>query len=64
MPTPNKPKPGGNRAIHYNENVEKYASSGKAKQAAERAKRALQDPKQAAELRQAEKAGKRRAKSN
>jgi hypothetical protein len=59
-----KRKAGRDQAIHYNENVAEYASSSKAKQAAERAKRAIQDPRQAKALQRAEKAGKRRARSS
>lgn len=51
------------KAIHYNENVEKYARSGKVTPAAERAKRALQNPREAAELRRAEKEGKKHARN-
>jgi hypothetical protein len=58
-----KSKAGRDQAIHYNENVAEYASSSKAKEAAERAKRAIQDPRQAKALRKAEKAGKRRART-
>jgi hypothetical protein len=64
MPKQNKSKPSRDRAIHYNENVANYAESGKAKAAAEQAKRAVQDPRQAAALKKAEKAGKSRARSS
>jgi hypothetical protein len=60
MAAPNKNKR-SDEAIHYNENAAKYAASGKPQPAADRAKRALQDPKQASELKRAEKAGKRRS---
>ena len=64
MPTPSKSKQGRDQAIHYNENAAKYAASGKAKVAAERAKRAIEDPSQAAALKKAEKTGKRPARSS
>jgi hypothetical protein len=48
------------KSIHYNENAEKFAKSGKVDAAAEKAKRALEDEKQARELREAEKRGKQR----
>jgi hypothetical protein len=48
------------KSIHYNENAEKFAESGKVDPAAEKAKRALDDEKQARELREAEKRGKQR----
>ena len=49
------------KAIHYNENAEKFAKSGKVARSAEKAMRALDDEKQAKELRAAEKVGKSRA---
>ena len=64
MPNQSKSKPARDQAIHYNENAAKYAGSGRAKEAAEQAKRAIQDPRQAAALRKAEKAGKRPARSS
>jgi hypothetical protein len=48
-------------AIHYNEDVERHAQSGKPQQAAEKAKQALNDDKEAGELRQAEEKGKSRS---
>jgi hypothetical protein len=63
MPNP-KSKAGRDQAIHYNENVAEYASSGKASQAAEQAKRAIQDPRQAKSLRKAEKAGKKKPRGS
>ena len=48
-------------AIHYNEDVERHAKSGKPQQAAEKAKQALNDEKEARELRQAEETGKSRS---
>ena len=49
------------KAIHYNENAEKYAKSGKVKEAAKEAQRAVEDDKEKKELREAEKKGKERA---
>jgi hypothetical protein len=49
----------GDKAIHYNENAEAYARSGKPAPAAERAKKALDDKREAAALKRAEQAGKR-----
>jgi hypothetical protein len=49
------------KAIHYNEEVERHGKSGKTEQAAEQAKQALNDEQQARELRQAEEKGKSRS---
>lgn len=54
-------KKSNDKAIHYNENVERYSKSGKVDSAAEKAKRALDDDKQARELKQAEQRGKQRS---
>ena len=60
---PSRGDKASDKAIHYNENVQNYVRSGKVSAAAERAKRALENTREAAELRRAEKAGKRRAQS-
>lgn len=54
-------KKSNDKSIHYNENAERYSKSGKVDEAAEKAKRALDDDKQSRELRQAEKRGKQRS---
>ncbi len=59
-----KNKPSQDQAIHYNENVAKYAASDKSKAAAAQAKRAVSDPREAAALKKAEKKGKSRARAS
>jgi hypothetical protein len=52
------------KAIHYNENVEKYAKSGRVEKGARKAEAALADPKQSKELKRAEEEGKKRARKD
>jgi hypothetical protein len=49
------------KALHINEQVEQHANSGKVQEAADKAKRALDDESQAKDLKQAEEQGKSRA---
>jgi hypothetical protein len=54
---PKDPTPRTSKAIHYNENVEEFASSGKVEESARKAKEALDDDEQAVELQRAETKG-------
>jgi len=63
MPQKQPDKP-SEELIHYNANARKFAKSGKVERSAEKAREAIDDPKQSRELKEAERKGKAKARSS